>query len=98
MAEKYLNITPGRLVAQIWKAEETRQDIKDGKLSYSKNLPLLVSYIPDQRKYLILDGHHRAIELITDGAKELCCLISEHQPKTYSIHNQTITLKKLLTP
>lgn len=77
------------------KAYETKEDIKKGELSYSKYLPILVSYFPDERKYLILDGHHRAIELLKEGNNTFNCLIAEHQPKTYTINYPTITLKSL---
>lgn len=96
MKGKYINLTPGRLIVLEWKANEVKQNIEAGKLSYSKSSPLLVSYFPDEKKYLIMDGHHRAMQLIKEGAKELRCLVSEHQPKTYVINYPILTLKKFL--
>lgn len=98
MQDRYLNLTAGRLIMKGWKAEETAQDIKEGKLSYSKNMPILVSYCPEEKKYLIMDGHHRAMELFNAGQSVFCCQISEHQPKTYNIYGNTITLKKFYLP
>lgn len=94
MPGRFLNITAGKLILMTWKGEETANDIKEGKLSYSKNMPLLVSYFPDQRKYLIMDGHHRAMQLMKDGQTEFCCQIAEHQPKIYTIDYPTLTMKQ----
>lgn len=94
--DKYLNLTAGRLIMMQWKAEEVKSNIKNNLLSYSKNMPLLVSYFPDERKYIIMDGHHRAMELFAEGNKQFCCLIAEHQPKIYTIDYSFITLKQFM--
>jgi hypothetical protein len=93
MATKWLNITPGRLIMMDWKAKETAKDIKEGRKSFSKSEPLLVSYFPDEKKYLIMDGHHRAMELLSEGHKEFTCIVAEHQPKIYNIEYTLVTLK-----
>lgn len=96
--DKYLNLTAGRLIMMEWKAKETAKDIEENRKSFAKSMPLLVSYFPDEKKYLIMDGHHRAMELMAEGQKEFCCLIAEHQPKIYNIEYPLITLKKFFDP
>lgn len=94
---KIKTIAAGNLIMMEWKAKDTLTNIENNNLSYSKDAPLLVSYHPDQRKYLIRDGHHRAMELFNEGKRHLICLISENEPKIYNINYPTTTLKKFLT-
>jgi len=94
--EKYLNLTAGEIIAMDWKISEVKTNIANGKKSHSKNLPPLVSYFPDERKYLIMDGHHRTIENFSEGVKEIRCLVSEHQPKIFNIGYAYSTIKKAI--
>lgn len=97
MASKFLNIPAGKIVMQDWKKIETIEDINNDKKSYSKSLPALVSYMPDEKKYIILDGHHRIIEMFMEGIKIFCCEISEYVPKTYQVNYPIVLLKNLTT-
>jgi hypothetical protein len=91
---KYLNLVPGKLIMMDWKAKQTKENIDNGNKSFSKNIPLLVSYYPDAKKYLIMDGHHRGMELVMEGSKKLLCVLAEHQPKIYNISYPLVTLKQ----
>jgi hypothetical protein len=81
-----------KLIALDWKIKEVSDEIKRGELSYSKNEPSLVSYVPHLKKYLILDGHHRILEQKHDGKKSILARISKHVPKTYNLSSEVINV------
>ncbi|MEK6884618.1 MAG: hypothetical protein AABY22_33605, partial [Nanoarchaeota archaeon] len=81
-----------KLVGKNWKLEEVAHEINKGELSYSKDVPAEVSYIPFLKKYLIVDGHHRIAEQKMDGKTSIKGFVSEHVPKTYNIDENEISL------
>lgn len=83
--ERIIEIPLSKLISFEWKINETVQEIKEGKLSYSKEEPIMVSYIPDLKKYLLMDGHHRVLEKKAEGIKKVKAIINKYQPKTYNL-------------
>lgn len=53
-------IQKGRLYAQGWKLDEVIENLEEGRLSRT-NGPIEVVHI-EHGKYLIINGHHRALE------------------------------------
>jgi hypothetical protein len=81
-----------KLIAYDWKINEVVDEIKKGELSYSKNEPSLLSYVPHLKKYLILDGHHRILEQKHDGKKNIMARISKYVPKTHNLSSETVSV------
>ena len=63
--QNIIKIPIQKIYAWIPKLEETLQDIKNNKLSYSKDKPIVVSKFG--RNFFILDGHHRMFEAYSEG-------------------------------
>jgi len=82
----------GKLIAYDWKIKQVAEEIQRGELSYSKNEPALVSYVPELKKYLILDGHHRILEQKHEGKKRILARISFYVPKTYNLSSEAISV------
>lgn len=90
-----MKISAGNLLVLDFKAKETIQDLANGRLSFSKHIPVLVSYLPDQRKYIIRDGHHRAMEWLYQGLPNIECIVSEYEPRIYNTCAPVVTIKSL---
>lgn len=71
-----------RLFAWLPKLEETIVDVDEGRLSYSPGQPLRVSHLDKPRgAYLILDGHHRAVEAILAKKATIAVEIDRYVPR-----------------
>lgn len=56
------------LFASPQKLTDTRVDVREGRLSFSRNEPLTVSALDSPRgAYYVLDGHHRLVERLLAG-------------------------------
>lgn len=62
------------------KLEETIVDVREGRPSYSKYEPIVVSRL-ESGDFYILDGHHRLVERIADGETRLPIVISRDLPR-----------------
>jgi hypothetical protein len=71
-----------KLFAWRPKLEETIEDIAEGRISRSKGQPVRVSRLDTPRgAYMILDGHHRAVEAIQAGHRTIPIEISSYMPR-----------------
>ena len=51
----------------------TYNDILEGKVSKNKGKPIVVEYIAEEDKYLVMDGYHRIVEGLLEGNKKFDC-------------------------
>ena len=71
-----------KLFAWRPKLEETIVDVGEGQVSRSGDQPLRVSRLDAPRgTYLILDGHHRAVEAIRAGHATIPVEIDRYVPR-----------------
>jgi len=71
-----------KLYAWRPKLEETVVDVKEGRLSRASGKPVLVSKLDNPRgAFMILDGHHRAVEAIQAGRSTIAIKIDEFTPR-----------------
>jgi hypothetical protein len=82
--------TPARVfrarVARLWtrtsKLASTIDDVREGRLSYESDVPIVLSRLDDPRGGLfIIDGHHRAVEALLRGDSSILARIDEHVPR-----------------
>jgi len=80
LALKSVNVK--KLFAWRPKLEETIVDIAEGRISRSGETPLRVSRLDAPRgAYMILDGHHRAVETIRAGRQTIPIEIDQYVPR-----------------
>ena len=48
---------------------------ENGKGTRSEGEPLIVRYIAEERKYLVLDGYHRIVKGLLEGNREFECVL-----------------------
>lgn len=84
---KEITIPFNKLISYVWKLQETEDEINRGELSHSKYVPVTVSYVPDLKKYLLMDGNHRALELKSEGHKSIQGIINPYVPKTFNLNS-----------
>lgn len=71
-----------KLFAWRPKLEETIIDVDEGRVSRSGDQPLRVSRLDTPRgAYMILDGHHRAVEAIREGRATIPVEIDLYVPR-----------------
>ena len=71
-----------KLFAWRPKLEETIVDVNEGRISRSGDQPLRVSRLDTPRgAFMILDGHHRAIEAIRAGHQTIPIEIDHYVPR-----------------
>lgn len=70
----------GKLYVSPRKMGETIIDVREGRTSYSKYEPIVVSRL-DSGDFYVMDGHHRLLERITDGEKKLPIVFSNELPR-----------------
>lgn len=71
-----------KLYAWRPKLEETIVDVDEGRLSHSPDEPVRVSRLDSPRgAFLILDGHHRAVEAIRKGRRTIPIEIDHYLPR-----------------
>jgi len=71
-----------KLFAWRPKLEETLVDVDEGRISRNGNQPLRVSRLDTPRgAYMILDGHHRAVEAIRAGHQTIPIEIDHYVPR-----------------
>ena len=71
-----------KLFAWRPKLEETIVDVAEGRVSRSGDRPLRVSRLDTPRgAYMILDGHHRAVEAIRAGHQTIPIEIDHYLPR-----------------
>lgn len=64
------------------KVTETIVDIREGRLSFSKHLPIVVSRLDTPRGGLfIVDGHHRVIEAALRGDRKIFATLDAYVPR-----------------
>lgn len=94
-----------KLFAWRPKLEETIVDVDEGRLSHGGDQPIRVSRLDTPRgAYMILDGHHRAVEAIRAGLKTIPIEIDRYVPRiehaggafdTY-VNNKTNVYKRVV--
>jgi len=71
-----------KLYAWRPKLEETIVDVDEGRVSHSVDQPVRVSRLDSPRgAYLILDGHHRAVEALRKGGRTIPIEIDRYVPR-----------------
>ena len=76
------SVSMKKLFAWKPKLEETIVDVDEGRVSRSKDQPLRVSRLDTPRgAYMILDGHHRAVEALRAGHKTIPIEIDRYVPR-----------------
>ena len=71
-----------KLFAWRPKLEETIADVDEGRVSRSGDQPLRVSRLDVPRgAYMILDGHHRAVEAVRAGRATIPIEIDHYVPR-----------------
>jgi hypothetical protein len=76
------SVAAKRLFAWSPKLEETIADVDEGRVSRSSDKPLRVSRLDDPRgAFMILDGHHRAVEAIRAGRQTIPIEIDSYVPR-----------------
>jgi hypothetical protein len=76
------SVAAKKLFAWRPKLEETIADVDEGRVSRSQDQPLRVSRLDAPRgAYLILDGHHRAVEAIRAGHQTIPVEIDRYLPR-----------------
>ncbi|NEN87920.1 MAG: hypothetical protein F6K48_02960 [Okeania sp. SIO3H1] len=79
---KVLSLPISQLYTNPNKAYETAQDVAEGRLSYQGKDPIIVSRM-GRGKYLLMDGHHRALEARLRGDKKINAVVNVHMPTAY---------------
>ena len=82
LQESVITIPVTRLFGWNPKATEALQEVRDGKLSYSKNQPLQVSRLDNPKGgFIVMDGYHRAFESILAGQPHVTAMINQYVPR-----------------
>lgn len=64
------------------KLAETILDVAEGRRSYSPTDPLTVSRLDTPRgAFFVLDRHHRLVEAIAAGARDVAIEVNPHLPR-----------------
>ena len=75
------SVDVGKLFAGRRKLDETIVDVREGRLSHSSSQPLVVSQLDTPRGgFMIVDGHHRAVEAVLDGRRTVRIVIDTYIP------------------
>lgn len=81
-ALKTTKVGINKLFAWRPKLEETVADIDAGRLSHASGKPLTVSRLDTPRgAYMILDGHHRAVEALLAGRQSIDVAVNPFVPR-----------------
>jgi len=51
----------------------TYRDILEGRGSLSKGKPIVVRYVAEEQKFIVLDGMHRIVEGLLEGKTDFEC-------------------------
>jgi hypothetical protein len=71
-----------KLYAWHPKLEETIVDVDEGRISHSTDQPVRISRLDSPRgAYMILDGHHRAVEALRKGQRTIPIEIDRYVPR-----------------
>jgi hypothetical protein len=76
------HVSVAKLFAWRPKLLETIVDVDEGRLSYSPGKPLRVSHLDTPRgAFMILDGHHRAVEAVRAGNATIAVELDSYVPR-----------------
>jgi len=84
---KIITIPISQLYTPPWKAYEVAVDVAEGRLS-GTDAPIIVSRM-GRGKYLLMDGHHRALEARLRGEKKIAAEVNPHMPTAYHWESST---------
>lgn len=81
-AEAPLSVALSRVYGWKPKIEESLEDVREGRLSYSTSKPVEVSRLDAPRgHFYLIDGYHRVIEAILAGKTSISGTVSQHIPR-----------------
>lgn len=76
-----IEVPLGKLYAWRPKLDETLVDVWEGRLSHATGRPIRVSRLSTPRgAYMVMDGHHRAVEALQAGERTIRIVIDKHLP------------------
>ena len=79
---QHLTVSTRRIYGWRPKLVATLDDIKHNRLSYSLGTPAVVSRLDTPRGgFFIIDGHHRVMELILAGHRNINVVIDTELPR-----------------
>lgn len=79
--DKVKTVSVGKLFAWQPKVVNTIMDVDQGRLSYSSDAPLILTHLDSPRgAFMIVDGHHRAVEAVLNGQSKVAYVIDRNVP------------------
>lgn len=100
--ESVLNVPLNKIYGWKPKADQTIEDIRQNKLSYSADSPLILSRLDNPRGYFfIMDGYHRFLQAILANQATLPATIDSFVPRierTGGAHSSMVNEKVHLLP
>jgi hypothetical protein len=76
-----MRIAIGNLISPSSKLEDTLNHLLNGELSHSSGIPPTVTYSPELKKHMIVDGNHRILQMAINGDTHIQCEINIHQKR-----------------
>lgn len=96
-SNQIINIPVSKLFGWNEKLKIAIEEVKSNKLSYSVGQPIIVSRLDDPRgAFFMIDGYHRAIQVIMAGDKVIQAQIDLHTPRIErTVGHQKIVSQKV---